>query len=443
MCETDLLRTIRRENEAQLMIAQNTPVLVALSGGADSVALLRALLELGCSCRAAHCNFHLRSEESMRDERFVRDLCQRLDVPLAVKDFDVAAYQRKKHASLEMACRELRYAWFRQEQEAQQCCCIAVGHHAEDQVETFFLNLLRISGVRGLSGMERLNNGIWRPLLSIRRTDIMEYLKNIGQDYVTDSTNAQSAYRRNRLRNVILPFIENQSPQFKERVLSTMDNLNRDHRLLQDFIMRELPDDSHIDSRVLLAHQEAPTLLYHRIRHMGFNYDQCDQAVTAIRQGKSGLHFFAPQHEMTINRRFIDIKPTADDLTNDRDKAFDVSLSDDLSMYDITASTDNEPFSPQTCNGSTVVAFSTEVLNCRHIVLRHWKRGDRIKPFGMKGSKLVSDVFADLKLDSAAKQDAWILEADGDILWVLGYRAAAHYPVTPGSRNYILLKYGR
>ena len=184
------------------------PILVALSGGADSVALLRALHEAGCHSHAAHCNFHLRGDESMRDEQFVRDLCARLEIPLTVKDFDVAAWQQAHGGSVEMACRELRYAWFEQERERLQCSVIAVAHHADDQIETFFLNLLRGTGIKGLTGMSRLSGHIWRPLLVVSRQDILDYLFEIGQGYVTDSTNAQNDYRRNRLRNIVLPIVE-------------------------------------------------------------------------------------------------------------------------------------------------------------------------------------------------------------------------------------------
>ena len=430
-------RLIRRENEMELRFTQQAPVLVALSGGADSVALLRVLRMLGCDCHALHCNFHLRGEESMRDERFVRDLCQQLDVPLTVKDFDVAAYQCEHGGSVEMACRELRYAWFEQERQRQGCELIAVAHHADDQIETFFLNLLRGTGMKGLAGMPRLSgNHVWRPLLCVTREQILMYLKEIGQDYVTDSTNARNDYLRNRLRNIVLPVMEQQFPQATDRILDTMANLRHDHDLLTSLVNKLMPDEHHIDIAGLCAQPMASTLLYHRIRHLGFNLDQCDQAVTAARQGHSGRQFAAHGHSMHINRQTIDIEPLAEQTVIE----IPIDLSRDLtSPIHISITKGDAPFSPHMCDGKRIVAFNTHLLECHRIVLRHWRRGDRIKPFGLKGSKLVSDLFADIKLDHAAKRDAWILEADGDILWVIGYRAAAVYPVTPESQDYILL----
>lgn len=412
------------------------PVLVALSGGADSVALLRALLELGCDCRAAHCNFHLRDEESMRDEQFVRALCQRLNVPLTVKDFDVAAYRLEHGVSVEMACRELRYRWFDHELKRQGCRFIAVAHHADDQVETFFLNLLRGTGIKGLAGMQHLNGHIWRPLLDVSRHDILDYLESIGQDYVTDSTNAQNDYRRNRLRNIMLPFIDKEFPESRERILYTMGNLSQDYELLSFLVGDCIHDPHHINIEQICSHPCGPTLLYHRIRHYGFNREQCNQAIEAARQGHTGRVFTAGDKILVVNREelALDSIPTA----NDEPIPFDAETGINSPVH-IDVHRGTMPFTPQMCSGSRQVAFNTQLLDCKRITLRHWRRGDRFQPFGMKGSKLVSDLFNDLKLDYIHKQTSWLLEADGKIIWVVGHRSTAHFPVEIGSQDYLIM----
>lgn len=436
MNHQEFIQRILTGEDARLVV-EGRRVLVALSGGADSVALLRVLLEAGVDCRAAHCNFHLRGEESMRDERFVRGLCQRLDVPLTVKDFDVAAWQQEHGGSTEMACRELRYAWFEQERQRQGCKVIAVAHHSDDQVETFFLNLLRGTGVKGLAGMQRRSGNLWRPLLHVSRKDILDYLATAGQDYVTDSTNAQNDYRRNQLRNLIIPVLEQQFPHSRERILDTMGNLRNDHDLMMSLVKAALPNEHHIDIDVLCSNPDASTLLYHRIRHLGFNRDQCDQVVEAACQGHTGRQFAANGHLLVVNRQTIDIEAVT--ALQNVEIPVDLIQGTD-SPVSLSITRGDAPFSPLMCDGKHKVAFSEKLLECQHVVLRHWHRGDRIKPFGMNGSKLVSDLFADLKLDHAAKRDAWLLEADGEILWVLGYRASALYPVLPESQDYLLLK---
>lgn len=436
MEKAELLQRVKADNNGQLSTIGTTPVLVALSGGADSVALLRILLDLGCLCHAVHCNFNLRGKESKRDEQFVRDLCSRLQVPLTVKSFDVPAYQQQHGGSVEMACRDLRYAWFEEERLAHGCALIAVAHHADDQIETFYLNLMRGTGLRGLTGMKRLNGNVWRPLLGVNRNDLLDYLGAIAQDFVTDSTNAQNDFRRNRLRNIVLPVMRQQFPHSSERTLDTMSNLSDDLDLITAVSMQLLPDERHIERDLLTSHPQASTLLYHRIRHMGFNRDQCRQAIAALSANHSGKQFHAQGHVLHINRQSIDIEQVHEQE--------DVEIPIDLHAHvlapvNILVSSNNAPFSPSMCDGKRRVAFNTSLLQCQRIILRHWRRGDRIMPFGLKGSKLVSDVFADLKLDQKAKHDIWLMEADGEILWILGYRAAAHYPVHNESQDYLLL----
>ena len=412
-------------------------VLVALSGGADSVALLRLLLAAGIDCQAAHCNFHLRGEESMRDERFVRDLCQRLDVPLSVKDFDVTAYQNEHGGSVEMACRELRYAWFKQELERLGCALIAVAHHADDQVETFFLNLMRGTGLKGLAGMQRENGFIWRPMLDVTRAQLLDYLDSIGQDYVTDSTNSQNDYRRNRLRNIVLPFIEQEFPEAKARIHKTMHNLADDFELL-DWLVSDLRLDLPlIDIEDIIDHPLAASLLYHRLHDLGFNRDQCEQAIEAAKKEHRGRQFAAGKYLLVVNRETFEVieqyeEPWGSEIP------FDV-LTGTNSPINITSHRGHTPFSPRMCCNGLRVAFNTQLLDCKRIVLRHWRQGDRFQPFGMKGTKLVSDLFNDLKLDYSHKKRTWLLEADGEIIWVVGQRSSALYPVPIESQDYIIL----
>ncbi len=188
-------------------------VLVALSGGADSVALLRLLLDSGTDLACLHCNFHLRGEESRRDELFVRQLCQELGVELHVKHFDTAPYARSKGLSIEMAARELRYAWFREMLAQLGAQHIAVAHHMDDQAETVLLNLLRGTSIRGICGMRPVNGHVIRPLLGFTRQQLLDHLSALGQPYVTDSTNNEADCQRNKLRLEVIPLLRQINPQ--------------------------------------------------------------------------------------------------------------------------------------------------------------------------------------------------------------------------------------
>lgn len=201
-------RTITRN----ALPGKDTPILIVLSGGADSVALLRVMLSLGYTCEAAHCNFHLRGKESERDEAFVRALCEKFHIKLHVANFDTKEYAAGHKISVEMAARELRYAFFDRLITNRKPEFVAVAHHRDDNAETLLLNLLRGTGLRGLCGMQYLNGKIIRPLLDVSRKEITDFLASLGQTYVTDSTNLQADIMRNKIRLEVLPLLRGINP---------------------------------------------------------------------------------------------------------------------------------------------------------------------------------------------------------------------------------------
>ena len=260
-------------------------VVVALSGGADSVALLAVLCELGYDCAAAHCNFHLRGDESTRDMRHAEAVARELDVDLYVKDFDVAARQAATGESVEMACRELRYRWFYELLDREYAQCIAVGHHREDQAETFFLNLMRGSGVTGLAGMRYRNGYVVRPLLDASRADIEAYLKGRGLGWVDDSTNAECDYARNRVRNRLLPLVEELFPGGTDGVLRSMailrENADFHAEAMRRTVAPYINARGDIDLTALAAEPHAAAILYEHLRGEGFSRRQTDDMLAA------------------------------------------------------------------------------------------------------------------------------------------------------------------
>ena len=216
-----LKQDVQKFIEEKKLFNLQDKILVALSGGADSVALLRVLQSLGYICECAHCNFHLRGLESDRDETFVRQLCEKQRILLHVTHFDTSAYAKDHHLSIEMAARELRYEWFEHIRKEIGASVIAVAHHRDDSVETFLLNLMRGAGINGLRGIPVKNGKIVRPLLSVSREDILDYLQAIHQEYVTDSTNLEDEYMRNKIRLNILPAMKEVNPSIMETIQET------------------------------------------------------------------------------------------------------------------------------------------------------------------------------------------------------------------------------
>lgn len=212
---------VRAYIEKYRLLTENRPVLVGVSGGADSIALLTLLVESGYSCIAAHCNFHLRGDESLRDEQFVREYARKLDVPFLMTDFDTRKYATSRRLSIEMAARELRYDWFEEQRVATGAQAIAVAHHRDDSVETLLMNLVRGTGIRGMSGIRPKNGFVVRPLLAVSREDILEWLARRGLRYVTDSTNLSDAYTRNFIRLRVLPLLKEINPSVKNSIART------------------------------------------------------------------------------------------------------------------------------------------------------------------------------------------------------------------------------
>ncbi|MGN1245199.1 MAG: tRNA lysidine(34) synthetase TilS [Muribaculaceae bacterium] len=420
--------------ESHHILSPSLHYLVAVSGGADSVVLLRVLLAMGYNCTVAHCNFHLRGAESNRDEAFVTTLCHNLGVECIVKHFDVPAYEQEHGVSTEMACRELRYSWFRKLLSERNLAAVLVAHHSDDNIETLFLNILRGSGIAGLSAMRPVNGNVCRPLLGVSRSEIESFAKAIGQSWVTDSTNRESVVKRNRLRNIVLPALLAQFPDAVSGILHTIDNVQGCEGLYRHFV-DELHSactslDGNIERINLKALREragidnVPTALFELLKKYGFNSSQVSDILIA----STGSRFLSASHIAVVNRNCIDIAH----ITGTDDDVPPLSQVVGMTICDAAG------FSPRSLNGKTEVCFDSEILNAK-LELRHWQQGDRFRPFGMKGSRLVSDIFSDLKLSELQKQRVLLLTANGKIVWILGIRSGALYPITSSTTKVLIL----
>ena len=402
-------------------------VLVALSGGADSVALLRILLALGYNCEAAHCNFHLRGEESDRDEDFVCRLCKEQHVALHTAHFDTAREAARRHISIEMAARELRYAWFEELRLARRANAIAVAHHRDDSAETFLLNLLRGTGINGLQGIRPRNGYLVRPLLCADRQEITAYLQRIGQDYVTDSTNLQDEYLRNKIRLHLLPLMQQINPAAKENILKTAAHLT-DASLLY----RQAVDEGRrrilrngrqaIDICSLLQEPAPSTLLFEILHPLGFNESQTDAICRSLTDGQPGKRFETGDWQVVrdrecllIERREETAPPCLDMQTTDYTPGFDI---------------------PRDRHTACLDADKLEYP----LTLRLWQKGDTFVPFGMTGRKKVSDYLTDRKVPLSRKERQWVLCSGNDIAWLVGERSDNRFRIDSSTRRVIIVR---
>lgn len=399
-------------------------VICTLSGGADSVALLTALVNLGYNCVAAHCNFHLRGEESMRDQRHAVNIAAKLGVKILLKDMDVEAFCASHNASVEMACRELRYAWFYSLKESLSAQAIAVAHNYTDNVETAMLNLMRGTGIAGICGMKwRNENGVIRPMLQCKREDIEKYLTEKGLEYITDSSNLTNDYSRNRIRHILLPAFEQTQPTALCGITQTLNNVSEQfglYRQMLDDTKKAMTKHDGIDLHAVAAHPFAALLLYEWFKHLGFSRKQMEDALNS--RNTSGTRFYANGTMLVNNHGILAIADTQKGA--DDDFPF-IITKHDISLFHPTKDT-------------KVAYFDASILSSGlELKCRYWQQGDTLAPFGMKGSKKLSDIFSDAKLSIDQKSKVPLLVMGDTILWVGGIRASRHYPVTPECKEFI------
>lgn len=296
-------------------------VVLGLSGGADSVALLCCLLRLGLKVDAVHCNFHLRGEESNRDMVFCQNLCRRLNMPLDVVHFDVPAYRQAHNLSTEEACRELRYDYFRERMAATGADRIAVAHHADDNIETMFLNLFRGAGISGLRAMLPDANGIIRPLITTTRQEILTYLEYAGQDYIVDSTNLSSDYRRNFIRNELLPAIESRWTGARKAMINTISNLQSDERALNAVAEQWLnaENDNYLSYDTIRSAPDMQWLLHRWLSRYGCRANVAREISGQMSQGRpaNGKRWKAQSGTILATRKGLEYIPMPDSsITN-------------------------------------------------------------------------------------------------------------------------------
>lgn len=414
---------VARYIDRHKLFSPEDKILVALSGGADSVALLRLLLALGYTCEAAHCNFHLRGQESERDEMFVRQLCREQQVPLHVIHFDTEKEAKERHISIEMAARELRYDWFEKIREECSAATIAVAHHQDDSVETFLLNLIRGTGINGLRGIHPKNGYITRPLLCLDRKQVIDYLKDIGQDYVTDSTNLQDEYTRNKIRLNLLPMMQEINPSVKESILSTAEHLDDAAIIYKkgiDEAKQRIQTHAGIRISALLLEPKAETVLFEILYPLGFNASQVQDIFRAL-YGQPGKVFVSigwrvvkDRELLLIERRQEALKPVLGIKELDNTPDFTIPRDKNTACFD--ADKIHHPLS-----------------------LRLWKQGDTFVPFGMKGRKKVSDYLTDRKFSVLRKERQWVLCAGDDIIWLVGERADNRFRIDDATRKILII----
>ena len=434
-----MIQKFRQHITRHHLCSKNDKILAAVSGGVDSVVMLHLLVQSGFKPAVAHCNFHLRGDESDGDEVFVRQLAEKYNLPLFVKQCPASDFAEEKHISIEMAARDLRYAWFEKLMNEHHFQKLAIGHNRDDDAETFFINLFRCSGLHGLKGIPVKRDRIIRPLLFASRDEILQYANNQKLKFREDSTNATDDYLRNRIRHHMMPFMEDHFPGSRTALSETMDKLKDTDKLFELLVAEKKRDlvetrgnRFQISKEKLNAYPQIQVLLYYLLRDFGFNRSQIAQISQAMNEDQCGQMYFSGSYRLLSDRESLIIYP----LTTTNKINWPVEIKSGLLTkplpLEIKLIKKHPNFILEKNPGKAY--FDLDKIQTP-LFIRKWEKGDRFDPFGMKGSKLVSDFFIDKKINRFEKENIWLLVSGDTILWIIGYRTSRHYSLTTHTKN--------
>ena len=438
-------QTIAAYIHAQNMPAPPAKILVTVSGGIDSVVLLDVLVQLGFRCVVAHCNFHLRGNDSDDDAKFVETKAQNYGIPFLRADFDTTKIAEQRKISIEMAARELRYAWFENIRKTEQCAAIAVAHNANDCAETLLLNIARGTGIDGMRGIQPVNGHIVRPLLCVTRKAIEDYAAQHTLEHRFDKTNDDTNIRRNFVRHKLLPLFEQINPAFVKTACNNAQNIAEAALIYHDRMAqieretcKKMPNGNiEIDTKRLLKLPAPRTILFELLKPYRVPNNMADCIFDCINK-TSGKTFATDSHRLIVDREKIVIAAHEKVCTSV------YRIQRDISEIHAPVHLKIERFDntlPQLEKNPDIAYFDADKLKFP-LVLRRWQTGDSFVPFGMTGRKKVSDLFVDCKFSLFDKENAWILTDENDtIIWVVGLRADNRFRLTKSTKRALKLTY--
>ena len=408
-------------------------ILLAISGGIDSVCLADLLIRSGYNVEFAHCNFKLREEESDQDEIFVSDLANKNKIPFHHISFDTNHYALSNKLSIQMAARELRYEWFEKVRREISADYIAIAHNQNDNIETFFINLINGTGLKGLRAIQNKNNFIVRPLMFASRNQIGEYVKSKSLNFREDSSNKSKKYQRNKVRHDLIPLLKQINPSIENTIADEIEIIKNTYSIFKeqvDRVVKEIScqtdDGIKISKNKLIKLEPIDTYLYEILNVFGFTDLKSIKNSILSNPGKQ---FFSKSHRLLIDREFVFIKKVEDDFFNDiLINESTLILSSPLNIsFKISSNDQIDKIKDTACFDYEKLVFP--------LVIRKWKSGDKFIPSGMKGFKKLSDFFIDNKINRLLKEKTLLICSNDDIIWVIGHRIDERYKATSKTKK--------
>jgi tRNA(Ile)-lysidine synthase len=430
--DTSLKKEFKEYTGRQKLFESKDRVLLAVSGGIDSVAMMHLFLDHSLKIGVVHCNFQLRGADSDEDEFFVRNLCNLNQIPFYTKRFNTLRFAEEKKLSIQIAARELRYHYFEEVRAGEGYDWVAVAHNSDDTIETFFINLLRGTGVQGLTGIKSKAGRIIRPLLFASRMQIESYARETKMLHRLDKSNLSNKYKRNQIRNELIPLLISMAPAFRKTMLELMHNLNGVsqiyHAQLQSSFSDLINDDgdySEIDLFKLKSLPFYQVILPEFLRKYGYSADISRNILLNL-DSESGKSFLSPTHRLVKDRSKLIITKR----DSEPDETFYIDEDANAIESPIILKIEQELISPdyQIPRDPWIACIDTEKL-VFPLILRHWRTGDYFRPLGMTQMKKLSDFFINEKFSVPDKERVWLLVSDGKIVWICGHRLDDRFKV--------------
>ena len=425
---------------SKIGLNQQSTVLVAVSGGLDSMALLHLFQSSNFEIIVAHCNFNLRAEESDADQHFVKSACKSLGVPFYTKHFDTESIVHTEGVSIQMAARDLRYLWFEELRIAKNIDFIATAHHQDDQTETLLLNLCRGTGIKGMHGILANHNLLIRPLLFTDRKSLLSWMNLNGFTFREDLSNASLKYTRNKIRHKVLPVLKEINPslpltmqQNAERFYGSENNLSFFYERDKNKFIKSVGQDIHLDLTAIQLYPSPIDLLFYFLSEYGF---QDWKAIENLLISSTGKVVSSKSHQLLKNRNSFVLTKTKTINTNE------YLIQEDLRFISNPINLTFESASFEEFNFPKTTSVAALDLNCLQfpLLLRKWKSGDVFQPLGMKGKKKLSDFFIDRKLTVFDKRNIWVLCSGTKIVWIVGHRIDERFKLVKNSQKVYLVQ---
>lgn len=443
-----MLKSFQNFISEKKLANKNDKILLAVSGGADSVVMLNLFSLSNFRIAIAHCNFLLRGLNSDKDQKFVSDLAKKYKIQLFSKTCNAKLYAKKNKISIEMAARELRYNWFFELASKHKFTKIATAHHQNDSVETILLNLSKKTGIKGLTGIPAINNNIIRPLLFANKRQILNYCTTNNLKYRTDQSNFDNNYQRNKIRNNIIPEFEKISPSFVDNVAQTakylqqyVDFFKSKFKKFKNLCVYYNDFSIHINTKKIIEFEPLNLFMFEFLKEYGFNSSQVNNIISSL--NSVGKQFYAEQNRIIINRNELIITNLQ---SENKKKNYFINYNDqnitinnkqvDALILKIKILNRNET---EISKNKNIAMFDFDKLKFP-LKIRKWKAGDFFIPLGMHNKKKLSNFFADNKFSLIDKENTWLLTSDDEIVWIISHRIDNRYKITENTQKIIVFE---